>query len=328
MPRLGRRGALSALMLAAPMLVTAAGPALAAWPDRPVSLVVPFPPGGSNDVVARLVAQHLSRSLGQPFVVDNRPGANGNIGATAVARAAPDGYTLLVSGNGQNAMNHGLYAQMPYDSRTSFAHVAQLASVPNALVVATDHPARSFQDLLRMARARPGAIAYASPGSGSSGHLAMAMLMRAAGFEMLHVPYRGAAPAITDVLAGQVPVVMINVDIPLPHVRAGRLRVLTVTSEQRSGLYPDAPTIAEEGVPGFSAVGWMGISAPAGTPAEIVTRLHAAIAEALADPALRERFAASGYVPGAGSPAEYAAFIGAEITKWGQVTRDLGIVLE
>ncbi|WP_431282481.1 Bug family tripartite tricarboxylate transporter substrate binding protein [Humitalea sp. 24SJ18S-53] len=323
--RLTRRHALGALAMAAAGRPFAAA---AAWPDRPVTIVVPFPPGGSNDVITRLVAQQLSRSLGQPFVVENRPGANGNIGAAAVARAAPDGYTLLASGNGQNAMNHGLYARMPYDSRSSFVHVAQLASMPNALVVTANFPARSFADLVNMARERPNQIGYASPGSGSSGHLAMAMLQRAAGIELLHVPYRGAAPAITDVLAGQVPVLIINVDIPLPHVRAGTLRVLAVTSSERSSLYPDAPTLAEAGVPGFAAVGWVGISAPAGTPPDVVARLHAAITEALREPQLRERFAGSGYVAANGSPDDYAAFIGAEIDKWGSVTRDLGITLE
>lgn len=323
MNTLTRRAALSL-----PLLGVAAGARAAGWPERPVTLVVPFPPGGSNDVVARLIAQTLSRSLGQPFVVENRPGANGTIGATQVARAAPDGYTLLVSGNGQNAMNHGLYRQMPYDSRTSFAHVAQIASVPNALVVARDFPATSLADLLRMARENPGGITFASPGSGSSGHLAMSMLMRAAGVEMLHVPYRGAAPAITDVIAGQVPVIMINVDIPLPHVRAGRLRVLAVTSDGPSELYPEAPTVASQGFPGFSAVGWIGVSAPAGTPPDIVARLHGAITSALSDPQIRERFAAGGYMPASGSPADYAAFIGSEITKWGQVTQALGITLD
>ena len=324
MPEITRRTALGAVAL-----VAAGRPVRAAsWPERPVTLVVPFPPGGSNDVVTRLVAQPLSQALGQPFVVENRPGANGNIGAAQVARAAPDGYMVLVSGNGQNAMNHGLYRNMPYDSRTGFAHVAQLASVPNALVVTKDFPARDLQQLIRMARTKSGEITFASPGSGSSGHLAMAMLMRAAGIDMLHVPYRGAAPAITDVLAGQVPVVMINVDIPLPHVRAGRLRVLAVTSEARSELYPDSPTVAESGIPGFSAVGWLGLSLPAGTPSDIVARLHDVTAAALQEPGLRARFAASGYIPGQGSPADYARFVEAEITKWGGVTRDLNIVLE
>ncbi|MCR0984963.1 Bug family tripartite tricarboxylate transporter substrate binding protein [Roseomonas populi] len=328
MQKLTRRSALGALALAAPALALPRAGRAAAWPERPVTLVVPFPPGGSNDVVTRMVAQPLSHALGQPFVVDNRPGANGNIGAAQVARAAPDGYTVLVSGNGQNAMNHGLYRNMPYDSRTGFTHVAQLASLPNALVVAEGFPARTLADLIRMAKEKPGDITFASPGSGSSGHLAMAMLMRAAGIEMLHIPYRGAAPAITDVIAGQVPMVMINVDIPLPHVRAGRLRVLAVTSEARSPLYPEAPTIAESGYPGFSATGWLGLSLPAGAPPDIVARLHDAAAKALQDPGIRDRFAASGYIPGEGSSADYARFIDSEITKWGSVTRDLNLVLE
>jgi tripartite-type tricarboxylate transporter receptor subunit TctC len=321
-----RRGlaTLAAALAAGPHAAFAQG----SWPQRPATLVVPFPPGGSNDVVARLFAQQLSRSLGQPFVVENRPGANGNIGASQVARAAPDGYTLLVSGNGQNAMNHGLYAQMPYDSRTAFAHVALLANVPNALVVSADFPARSMAEFFDLARRQRGQLSYASPGTGSSGHLAMAMLQHAAGFELVHVPYRGAAPAITDVLAGQVPVVMINVDIPLAHVRAGRLRVLAVTSRERSALYPEAPTIAESGVTDFSASGWMGISAPVGTPGAIVERLHGAVAEATRDPALRERADASGYVLGNLSSQQYAAFISSEIDKWGEVIRATGARLE
>ena len=324
-----RRAALGAAMgLAASGIPGGAARADTAWPQRPVTLVVPFPPGGSNDVIARLMAQQLSASLGQPFVVENRPGANGNIGAAGVARAAADGYTLLVSGNGQNAMNHGLYKQMPYDSRTGFTHVAQFASVANALLVADGFPARDLAGLIAMAREKPGGLSYASPGSGSSGHLAMAMLTRAAGIEMMHVPYRGAAPAITDVIAGQVPLVMINVDIPLPHVQAGRLRVLAVTGEARNALYPAAPTVAESGFPGFSAAGWIGLSGPAGLPPAITARLAEATAAALRAPAIRERFAAGGYIPGERGPAEYAAFIGREIDKWGAVTRELGITLE
>ncbi|WP_159997990.1 tripartite tricarboxylate transporter substrate binding protein [Roseomonas sp. 18066] len=314
-------GALAATALAAPSRA-------ATWPERAVTVIVPFPPGGSNDVVGRLVAQALGRSLGQPFVIENRPGANGNIGAASVARAAPDGYTLLVSGNGQNAMNHGLYRAMPYDSRVSFSHVAQLASVPNALVVAADFPARTLPDLLAMAREKPGGISFASPGSGSSGHLAMAMLMRAAGVELMHIPYRGAAPAITDVIAGQVAVAMLNVDVALPHVRAGKLRVLATTGPEVSPLYPEAPTVAASGFPGFSAEGWMGLSAPAGLPAPIAARLEAAVAEALRDPTLVERFSASGYAPGRRGAADYATFVGSEIEKWGKVTKELGILLE
>ncbi|WP_211852425.1 Bug family tripartite tricarboxylate transporter substrate binding protein [Plastoroseomonas hellenica] len=327
MSRLTRRTTLSLLTAGAASGLPRPASAVT-WPERPVTVVVPFPPGGSNDVITRMFGQSLSRSLGQPFVIDNRAGANGNIGASSVNRAAPDGYTLLASGNGQNAMNHGLYRQMPYDSRSGFTHVVRLASLPNAIVAGLDFPARSVADFIAMAKAAPGSVTFASPGSGSSGHLAMAMLQHAAGIELLHVPYRGAAPAITDLLAGQVPVAIINVDIALPHVRAGKLRVVAVTSEQRSPLYADAPTIAESGFPGFSAIGWLGLSGPAGLPAEIVARLNGAALEAMASPQIQERFAASGYVMAGGSPQEYAAFIGSEIDKWGTLIRQIGISLE
>ncbi|MBE9603237.1 tripartite tricarboxylate transporter substrate binding protein [Acetobacteraceae bacterium H6797] len=306
-----------------------ARPALAAtWPDRPVTVVVPFPPGGSNDVVTRLFAQSFAQRLGQPFVIDNRAGANGNIGASQVNRAAPDGYMLLASGNGQNAMNHALYRQIPYDSRTGFSHIVRLASLPNAIVVAPNFPAKTFAEFIAMAKAKPGAMSFASPGAGSSGHLAMAVLQHAAGIELLHVPYRGAAPAITDLLAGQVPMAMINVDIPLPHVRNGALRVLAVTSEQRSPLYPDAPTVAESGFPGFSAVGWLGLSGPAGLPEEIVGTVNRTALEIMKEPAIQQRYAASGYVMGGGTPQDYAAFISSEIDKWGEIVRQTGASLE
>ncbi|WBV41579.1 tripartite tricarboxylate transporter substrate binding protein [Pseudoroseomonas cervicalis] len=321
---MNRRGLLSLLGAAA-----LARPALAAaWPERPVTVVVPFPPGGSNDAVTRLFAQSFAPRLGQAFVIDNRAGANGNVGAYQVHRAPADGYTLLASGNGQNAMNHALYRQMPYDSRTGFSHIVRLASLPNAIVVGPGFPARTFNEFIAVAKAKPGSISFASPGAGSSGHLAMAMLQHAAGIELLHVPYRGAAPAITDLLAGQVPMAMINVDIALPHIRAGTLRVLAVTSEQRNPLYPDAPTVAESGFPGFSAVGWLGLSGPAGLPEEIVATLNRNALEIMQEPAIRQRYAASGYIMGGGTPQDYAAFISGEIDKWGEIVRQTGASLD
>jgi tripartite-type tricarboxylate transporter receptor subunit TctC len=305
-----------------------ARPALAAWPERPVTIVVPFPAGGSNDVIARLFAQAFTQSFGKPFVVENRAGANGNIGANAVARAAPDGYTLLLSGNGQNAMNHGLYAQMPYDSRKDFVHIGQMGAIANALLVSPDFPAQSFKDYIALAKSKPEQIACASPGSGSSGHLAMAMLQHTAGIKLQHVPYRGAAPAITDVLGGQVNSVMINVDIPLQHVKTGKLKVLAVTSPARNPLYPEAPTIAESGFPGFSAIGWMGLSAPAGTPGEIVQMLNKAINATLDEAQIKERYAAGGYVRGGGTAEAYAQFIAAEIDKWTKVVKETGASVE
>lgn len=328
MIKMTRRTAITAL---AAMSGVALAPRLgfaATWPERPVTIVVPFPAGGSNDVLARLFAQSFSQSFGKPFVVENRAGANGNIGANAVARAAPDGYTLLLSGNGQNAMNHALYSQMTYDSRKDFVHIGQMGSVPNALLVSADFPAQSFKDFIALAKSKPDQIACASPGSGSSGHLAMAMLQHAAGIKLQHVPYRGAAPAITDVIGGQVNAVMINVDIALSHVRSGKLKVLAVTSPARNPLYPDAPTVAESGFPGFSAIGWMGLSAPAKTPAEIITQINKAMNATLGEAPIKERYAAGGYIPGGGTPEAYATFIAAEIDKWAAVVKATGASIE
>jgi tripartite-type tricarboxylate transporter receptor subunit TctC len=328
MNALTRRGFL--LSAAGGAAATLSSPAVLAaeWPERPVTIIVPFPPGGSNDVIARLFAQVFSEKFGKSFVVENRPGANGNIGAHAVARAAPDGYTLLLSGNGQNAMNHGLFAKMPYDSRTDFTHIGQMGAISNALLVSPSFPAQTFKAYLDLAKSKPEAVACASPGNGSSPHMAMAMLQHAVGMKLLHIPYRGASPAITDALGGQVPSVMINVDIPLPHVQAGKLKVLAVTSPERNPLYPDAPTVAESGFPGFSATGWMGLSGPAGLPADIVVRLNKAINDTLEDPKIKERYAAGGYVRVGGSPEQYARFISSEIDKWTKVAKDTGASVE
>jgi tripartite-type tricarboxylate transporter receptor subunit TctC len=304
-------------------------PAFAAdWPDRPVTIVVPFPAGGSNDVVARLFAERYTDVLKRAFVVENRPGANGNIAAAAVAKATPDGYTFLLSGNGQNAMNHSLYARMPYDSTKDFAHICLLASTPNAIVTQANSPLSSLGELIRQARENREGLAFASPGVGSSGHLSLAMLENTAQFKTRHLPYRGAAPLVTDVLGGHAPVGIVNVDIPLAHVRAGRLLVLAVTSANRSDLYPDAPTIAESGFPGFEAVGWFGLSAPAGTSADIIGKMNLLANQFLAEDAMKRRFAAGGYLPGGGSAASYTAFIGREIDKWAAVVRASGIAAQ
>lgn len=302
--------------------------AQADWPSRPVSFVVPFPPGGSNDVIARLFAERYAETLKQPFVVENKPGANGNIAAAGVAKAAADGYTILVSGNGQNAMNHALYARMPYDSNKDFVHIVLLASTANAIVVPADSGLRTFADLLKLAREKGEELPFGSPGAGSSGHLSLATLENAAKFKVRHVPYRGAAPLVVDVLGGHVPVGIVNVDIPLPHVQGGKLRVLAVTSAQRSPLYPDAPTVAESGFPGFEAVGWIGLSAPVGTPPEIVTRINSLANTFLQDEKVKQRFAQGGYIAGGGTPQDYAAFVSREIVKWREVVSLRGISLE
>jgi tripartite-type tricarboxylate transporter receptor subunit TctC len=294
------------------------------WPRKPITMVVPFPPGGTTDTTARLVAQEMSKSLGQPVVVENRAGANGNIGSASVARAAPDGYTLLVSGVGSNAINHGLYAKMPYDSRTDFAHITQMTSGPNVLVVKADFPAKSLKEFVDLARANPGKFNYASAGSGASGHLAMELLKETAGIKMDHIPYKGGAPALTDVMGGQVEAMFTNQDMPAPHVKSGKVRVLAVAALQRNPLYPDVPTVAESGFPGFSAESWNGLSAPAKTPKEIIDRLNAEAVKALQVSAVKERLESNGFVIVGSTPQQYADFIRAEIDKWSAVAKSSG----
>ena len=309
--------------------VAATGGANAAeWPESPSTFVVPFPAGGSTDVVARLFAERFAERLRQSFVVENRPGANGNIAAVAVARAQPDGYTILVSGNGQNAMNHSLYARMPYDSTRDFEHICLLALTPNVIIVPANSPIRTLEDFIEGVRRSGRDIPFASPGAGSSGHLSLAMLEGAAKIKARHVPYRGAAPLVTDILGGHVPAGIVNADIPLAHIRGGKIRALAVTSSSRSPLYPDVPTVAESGFPGFEAQGWFGLSAPAKTPRTIVEKMNTLANEILKEEKIKQRFAAGGYVAGGGSPEDYAKFIGQEITKWAAVVKENGISIE
>ncbi|HJQ57454.1 MAG TPA: tripartite tricarboxylate transporter substrate binding protein [Vineibacter sp.] len=317
---------------AAALAASAAGgvpPAAAqGYPNKAITVVVPFPPGGTTDVIGRLVAQEMSKSMGQPIVVDNKAGANGNIGSAQVAKATPNGYTLLVTGVGSNAVNHGLYAQMPYDSRKDFAHVTQLTSGPNVLVVNPAFPAKSFKELIALLKANPGKYNYASSGNGASGHMAMEFLKISAEVKVEHIPYKGGAPALNDVIAGEVPMMFINQDMPLPHMRTGKLRVLAVASLERNPSYPDTPTIAESGYPGFAAVSWNGLAAPAGTPKEIIDKLHAEAVKALNSPAIKDKLLEQGFVPGGMSPADMAAFVGAEMDKWAKVAKASGAKIE
>ena len=323
-----------ASLLAAALLLfigLGAGPRAAqaqAWPAKAITLIVPFPPGGSTDTIGRLVAQELNKALGQPVVVENRPGANGNIGSAAAARAPADGYTLLLSGVGSNAINHGLYAKMPYDSRKDFAHVTLLATGPNVLVVNPDFPAKTLKDFVESAKANPGKYNYASSGSGSSGHLAMELLKQTADVKLDHIPYKGGAPALTDVMGGQVPAMFINQDVVLPHIKAGKLRILAVASLERNPLYPDVPTVAESGFPGFQAVSWFGLSAPAGLPRDILARLHAETVKALQSPALKDKLESNGFVVVGNSPEDFASFVAAEIDKWSGVAKTAGATVD
>ncbi len=306
-----------------------AGPAKAQdYPSKPIRLVVPFAAGGATDVLARLVGERLTASLGQQVVVDNRPGAGGNIGSDLVARAEPDGYTILMGAVGTHAINPSLYPKMPYDPVKDFAPVTLVASVPNVLVVNPEVPANSVQELIDLAKAKPGELNFASSGNGTSIHLSGELFKAMTGTDIVHVPYKGSGPAVTDLLGGQVQMMFDNMPSSLPHVKAGKLRALGVTSAKRSPALPEVPTIAEAGVPGYDATSWFGILAPAGTPEPVVTRLQGAIVQALGEPEMRQRMADLGAEPVGDTPAEFGQFIAAEIAKWAKVVNDAGVKLE
>lgn len=316
-------------LFAAGAALAAAGSRAAAqtYPARVVTLIVPFPPGGTTDTMGRLVAGELARGIGGTVVVENRPGANGNIGSAAVARAAPDGHTLVLSGVGSHAINAGLYRSMPYDPVRDFSHVTMIASGPNAIAVHPGFAARTLPELVALLRRESGRHGYASSGTGSSGHMAMELFKQKAGLAIEHVPYRGGAPALTDVIGGQVPVLITNADAVLPHVRDGRLRILAVTGQERSSLFPEVPTIAETGFPDVVAVSWTGVSAPSGTPAPILQTIGAEVAKAVTGP-LKDRLLAVGLVPGGTSSEAFTAFVAAEVAKWRSVAAAAGITAE
>jgi tripartite-type tricarboxylate transporter receptor subunit TctC len=309
--------------LAAAVLATAAlsGTALAqAYPSRPIRLVVPSVAGGILDTVARTIATRMSEEFGQQVVVDNRPGAGGVIGSELVAKAAPDGYTIVKLAT-SHAINPSVYAKLPYDTLRDFAPVAQTVSLTNVLVVHPSVPASNVQELIALARAKPGTLTYGSAGNGQSNHLSGALLGAMAGIDILHVPYKGSAAALTDVVAGNVSMMFVDVLSAMPHVKSGRLRAIASTGLKRSASVPDIPTVAEQGVAGFNGSSWLGLAAPAGTPKEIVARLSAATARALAAPEVRERFVSQGVEPVGSTPDEYAAFIAAEIPRWAAAAR-------
>jgi tripartite-type tricarboxylate transporter receptor subunit TctC len=298
------------------------------YPSQPVRFVVPFAPGGTTDVLARLVGEKLSASLGQQFVVDNQAGAGGNIGTAQVAKAKPDGYTLLMGTVGTHAINASIYPRLPYDPIKDFAPVTLVATVPNVLVVNPEVPANSVAELILLAKEKPGELNFASSGNGTSIHLSGELFKSMTGVDMVHVPYKGSGPAVVDLLGGQVQMMFDNLPSSAPQITAGKLRPLGVTSKERSPTLPDVPTIAESGLPGYEALSWFGVLAPAGTPDAIVAKLQEEIAAALADPAMRERFAELGAVPVGDTPAEFADFISAETAKWAKVVQEAGIKLE
>ena len=302
--------------------------ATAAYPDRPFKLIVPFAPGGGNDTVARLVSERLGSELGQPVIVDNRPGAGGVIGAEAAARAPADGYTLFLGGVGSHAINPNLHKDLSYDPIKDFAPITLVASAPLILVVHPSVPANSVKELVALAKAQPGKLNYASNGNGSSSHLAAVMFASLTGVDMVHVPYKGLSPALTDLLSGQVQLMFSSVVAIVPQVKAGKLRALAVSSKERLSLMPELPTIAESGVTGYESSSWYGILAPAGTPKDVVARLNAALVKVIAQPDVREALAKEGAVPVGNSPEAFGAFIQAEKQRLGNVIRQAKVPME
>ena len=316
------RVVLTALALVTGLVVVLVGAAQAqTYPDRPVKLIAPFPAGGLADVLARAVGDGMSKSLGQPVIVENRAGAGGNTGADAVAKSAPDGYTLLMSSAGILTANPFLYAQMPFDAETAFVPVSNVADMSMLVVVNPKVEANSLKEFVALAKAKPGKLNFGSPGIGTTGHLGLAMLMHAAQIQITHVPYRGAAPAVTDLLAGQIDGVVDNPPTVLGHIQSGKLRPLAVAAKQRMAQLPEVPTAAEQGVANYEASSWFGIVAPAGTPAPVVARLQKAVAEAVKVPAMQERFTRSGARLIGDTPEQFGARIKAERKTWGEVIK-------
>ncbi len=298
--------------------------AQAAWPTRPVRVVVPFAPGGATDILGRLTATELGNALGQPFVVENRAGGGGNIGSDLVAKAPPDGYTLLFGAAGNIGINPSLFANMPYDPARDLAPISLIGEVTNVLVVHPSVNAHSVQELIALARTTPGGLVYASSGNGSTIHLSAELFASMTKLSMMHVPYRGSAPAMADLLAGRVALMFDNLPSALPHIREGRLRALAVTASRRSPALPDVPTIAEAGVPGYEATSWFGLFAPAGTPRAIVDRMAREMATFAQRPDVAERIRSLGAEPITNTPDAFAVMVREEIEKWGAVVRASG----
>ena len=323
MKRIDRR-ALLRLFLGA--LFLAAGTAHAqTYPERPIKIVVPFGPGGATDVLARTMGQKFAEAWGQPVVVENRTGAGGNIGADLVAKAAPDGYTLLMGAIGTNAVNQFIYPKMPYDTEKDFAPITQVARVPMLLVVHPSLPVKSVKELIAYAQANPDKINFASGGIGASQHLAGELFKSMTGVKLVHVAYKGAQASVNDVLAGQAQITFGDMISFLPHAKAGKVRPIAVTTAKRAAVVPDLPTIAEAGVPGYEATAWYGLFAPAGTPAPVVAKLSTEAIRILKTAEVAERVANLGAEPVASTPAEYADFLRAEMARWGKVVRSAGI---
>jgi len=324
-----RRLSLALIAGAAQFLIAGAGLAQSAWPNKPVRIVVPFAPGGTTDILARAVAPELSKAFGQQFVVDNRAGAGGNVGADIVAKSPGDGYTLLMGTVGTHGINKALYAKLPYDPQKDFVPITLVAGVPNVMVMNAEKAKslgiNSVTDFIKYAKANPGKLNMASSGNGTSIHLAGELFKSMTGIFMTHIPYRGSGPALLDMVAGNMDVMFDNLPSSMSQIKAGKLKALAVTSAQRSTAMPDIPTIEEAGhLKGFEASSWFGLLAPAGTPADVVNRIQQETAKALNSPAIKEKLLAQGAIPSGNSPAEFTRLIDAEHKKWAKVVKDSG----
>ena len=313
-----------ALFGALALFAVLAGPARADYPDRPVRLVVPFPAGGGADNLARMIMPHVAQALGAPIVIDNKPGAGGNVGAELVAHAAPDGYTLLYGTNGTHAINPALYGNLRFDPVADFAPVSRMTLIAAMLIVNHEVPAKSVAELIAYAKANPGKVNFASAGNGTTSHLAGVMFRGMAGIDIVHVPYRGGGAAALDLVGGQVQMMLDVMPNAYPLAKGGKVRGLAVTTARRFPGAPDIPTIAESGLPGFDVSAWDAIFAPAGTPPQVIQRLNAAIRQALEQPALREQLLGAGAVAAPGSPEDLARFVGTEGEKWAKAVRASG----
>ena len=316
--------AAAALLAGAPALAQGTGD----YPSRPITLVVPFPAGGHTDAIARMVAEQLGQRLRQPVVIENRPGVNGSLGTEAVARAAPDGYTLVMSGIGAHAINPAVNPNVKYDARRDFTHIALLTRSPNVLLASPAFRGRSLADVVALSKAAPRSLNFALTGIGSSGHLAMELLKQAAGVDFNAVPYKGDAPATVDLLGGQVDLLFVNSVVALPHIQAGKLRALAVTGATRNPMLPEVPTMAEVLTPNAVAESWTGVAGPAGVPAPVVALLNREIGTVLALPAVRDKLAASGTTTMPSTVAQTDAFVRAEVEKWAAVVKAANMKVE
>ena len=322
-----RRAVLSTIALAAtatlPLGVSAQN-----YPTKPITIVVPFAAGGTTDILARLVGQHLSTELGQPVVVENKAGAGGNIGAAYAAKAPADGHTLFMGTVGTHAINAALYKKLPYDPIKDFAPLSRVAMVPNLLVAHPSQPYKTVQEMIAYAKANPGKINFGSPGNGSSPHLSGELFKSLAKVDMVHVPYKGSAPAVSDLLGNQIAIMFDNLPSVIPHVRAGKLRAIAISTAKRSADLPNVPTIAEAGVPGYEATSWFGMFAPAATPAPVLAKISAALSKVLANAEVKKKIDDQGGEPANETPAQFADFIQKETQKWGKVVKESGASLD